>query len=458
MNRIHDLTERYQHIHFIGIGGVSMSALAEIMRLRGHCVTGSDNSESPAVHHLRDNGVTVYLGHKESQVEGADLVVYTAAISPDNPELLEAKRLGIPVVERAVFLGWILRCYGCPIGVSGTHGKTTCTSMISQILLEAQLDPTILIGGTLPLIGQNFKVGASPYVVYEACEYVDSFLNFVSYITVILNVDADHLDYFEDISAIQASFLAYARLTMPGGCLVANGDDVNLQPVLRQYEGERVLFSMKDQNADYFAKLLPSPDGLPVFEIYERGECVGECRLQVPGRHNVMNALAACAAARIVGISWEVILHALSLFGGAKRRFERKGEFRGVTVVDDYAHHPSEIAATLRAAKERPFSRVVCLFQPHTYSRTKALWQEFVKALSAADLTILLDIYAAREAPDPLVTSQALARDIPGALYADSFEQAKELLLEHLREGDLLITMGAGDVYKVGEELLAEQQ
>ena len=183
-----------------------------------------------------------------------------------------------------------------------------------------------------------------------------------------------------------------------------------------------MLFSRKDQNADYFAKLLPSPDGLPVFEIYERGECVGECRLQVPGRHNVMNALAACAAARIVGISWEVILHALSLFGGAKRRFERKGEFRGVTVVDDYAHHPSEIAATLRAAKERPFSRVVCLFQPHTYSRTKALWQEFVKALSAADLTILLDIYAAREAPDPLVTSQALARDIPGALYADSFE------------------------------------
>ena len=433
-----------------------MSALAEIMRLRGHHVTGSDNSESDAVRHLRANGVTVYHGHDAGQVEGADLVVYTAAISPDNPELVEAKRKGIPVVERAVFLGWILRCYGCPIGVSGTHGKTTCTSMISQILLEAQLDPTILIGGTLPLIGQNFKVGASPYAVYEACEYVDSFLNFVSYITVILNIDADHLDYFSDLSAIQASFLAYARLTMPGGCLVANADDTNLRPVLQQYEGRRVLFSLQDPSADYFAKLLPSPDGLPVFEIYEKGKIAGECRLHVPGRHNVMNALAASAAARIVDVPWEVILRALSSFEGAKRRFEKKGEFGGVTVVDDYAHHPSEISATLKAAKERPFSRVVCLFQPHTYSRTKALWGDFVKALSAADLPILLDIYAAREAPDPLVTSQALARDIPGALYADSFETAKKILRENLREGDLLITMGAGDVYKVGEELLAE--
>ncbi len=458
MNSIHDMTAQYQHIHFIGIGGVSMSALAEIMRLRGHKITGSDNSESAAVEHLRKNGVTVYRGHRSDQIKGADLIVYTAAISPDNEELVAAKNYGVPVVERAVFLGWILRCYGCPIGVSGTHGKTTCTSMISQILLEAKLDPTILIGGTLPLIGQNFKVGSSPYVVYEACEYVDSFLNFTSYITVILNVDADHLDYFSGLEAIQASFLAYARLTMPGGCLVANGDDPHMAPILEQYEGRCVLFSMEKPDADYVAKPMPSDDGLPAFEIFEHGQHAGICRLRVPGRHNVMNALAACASARLIGVSWDTILHALSSFEGAKRRFEWKGELDGVTVVDDYAHHPCEIAATLRAAKERPFSRVVCLFQPHTYSRTKALWNEFIEALSLADLPILLDIYAAREAPDPTVSSQSLAQNIPKALYAGSFEQAKQLLQEQLRPGDLLLTMGAGDVYKVGEQLLAEQE
>ncbi|MBQ3076754.1 MAG: UDP-N-acetylmuramate--L-alanine ligase, partial [Clostridia bacterium] len=320
-----DLSANYRRIHFVGIGGVSMSALAEIMRLRGCTVSGSDNSDTPVLRQLADRGITVSVGHRAEQVAGAELVVYTAAVPRDNPELVEAERLGIPAVERAVFLGWILRSYGCPIGVSGTHGKTTCTSMISQILLEAEMDPTILIGGTLPLIGQNFKVGASPYAVYEACEYVDSFLNFVSYLTVILNIDADHLDYFPDLAAIQRSFLAYAKLTLPGGSLIANLDDENLRPVREAFEGPMVTFSMRDSSADLYAVRLPSEDGLPYFEIFFRGTSVGECRLRVPGSHNIMNALAAMAVAALLKVPWDVTLSALSHFEGARRRFEHKG-------------------------------------------------------------------------------------------------------------------------------------
>ncbi|MBQ6058949.1 MAG: UDP-N-acetylmuramate--L-alanine ligase [Clostridia bacterium] len=447
----------YQQIHFVGIGGVSMSALAEIMHLRGTKVTGSDNSESPAVAHLREIGIPVWHGHRASQVEGADLVVYTAAIPQNNVELAAAREKGIPVVERAVFLGWLLKGYAYPIGVSGTHGKTTCTSMISQILLQAALDPTILIGGTFPLIGGNYQVGSSPYVVYEACEYVDSFLNFTSFVTVILNIEEDHLDYFSGIDAIRSSFLSYARLTLPGGCLIANGDDPNVALLLKEYEGKRLVYSLKDSSADYYARPLPSSGGITSFEIMEAGQSAGTCRLNVPGRHNMMNALAASAAARAVGVSWDVILTALSAFGGAKRRFEAKGTLHGVPVFDDYAHHPSEIAATLRAARERNPKRLICLFQPHTYSRTKALWKEFAASLALADLPVLLDVYAAREAPDPEVSSEALAKEIPNAHYAPSFEEAEAFLSHSLQEGDLLITMGAGDVYKVGELLLAEE-
>ncbi|NLT58293.1 MAG: UDP-N-acetylmuramate--L-alanine ligase [Clostridiales bacterium] len=446
---------QYPAIHFVGIGGVSMSALAEIMRLRGHAVSGSDLVESSATEQLRAAGVRVDIGHRAQQVEGADLVVYTAAVARDNPELAAARAAGIPLMERAPFLGGILQLYGYPIGVSGTHGKTTTTSMISQILLETGADPTVLIGGTLPLIGHNYRIGQSPYIVYEACEYVDSFLHFRSRITVILNIDCDHLDYFSGIAQIRDSFARFADLTLPGGCVVANADDEQVRLALAGHRGEVLTFSVEDPGADVYGRLLEEGP-LTAFEVFEAGVSVGVCRLRVPGLHNVKNALAAIAACRRAGVAFEDLRAPLEGFSGVKRRFEHRGTWPGARVVDDYAHHPTEIAATLRAAQNMGYGRVFCVFQPHTYSRTKALLDDFAAALSLADRVLLTDIYAAREAPDPTIGSEQLAARIENARYCGDMARAMSLLKEELRPDDLLITMGAGDIYKLGETLLKE--
>ena len=454
MNSIHDMTAQYQHIHFIGIGGVSMSALAEIMRLRGHKITGSDNSESAAVEHLRKNGVTVYRGHRSDQIKGADLIVYTAAISPDNEELVAAKNYGVPVVERAVFLGWILRCYGCPIGVSGTHGKTTCTSMISQILLEAKLDPTILIGGTLPLIGQNFKVGSSPYVVYEACEYVDSFLNFTSYITVILNVDADRLDFFKDLKDIEHSFHAFADLVPQRGYVIANADDQGARDAVAGLSHPVFTFSLADRTADCYARDVAFFDGCASFDVMIHGELYAHVDLHIPGKHNILNALAAASAAYVLGIPGQAVTLGLEDFHGAGRRFEHKGSYHGAAVYDDYAHHPAELHALLTTARSMGYDRVICAFQPHTYTRTKALFDDFVRELQLPDVTVLAEIYAAREQNVLGISSRDLAEKIPGAIYCSTLDKVADTLASLARPGDLILTVGAGDIFRAGEKLL----
>ncbi|HWP80496.1 MAG TPA: UDP-N-acetylmuramate--L-alanine ligase [Candidatus Acidoferrum sp.] len=443
----------FKSIHFVGIGGVSMSALACIAKLRGCAVTGSDMQDSDAVEELRQDGIAVHVGHAAENIKGAELVVYTAAVKQDNPELAAARAAGIPTVERSAFLGYILSGYAFPIGVSGTHGKTTCTSMIAQALIAADVDPTVLIGGTLPLIGHNFRIGRSDKIVYEACEYVDSFLHFRSAVTVILNIEEDHLDYFKDLADIEKSFAAYADLTLPGGAVVANGDSEAVRRALKNHKGGIIWFSLKDPSCDYYAVPFKGP-GCPRFEVYEGGKMQGVCQLSIPGLHNVANALAAIAACRRLDIPYGVLLPALASFGGACRRFEYKGRIGDVTVIDDYAHHPSEIKATLTAARTVYPGDIWCVFQPHTYSRTKALWNDFAGALTLCDHAVLLDIYAAREKPDPAVTSAGLAADIPGAVYCASFDDAKALLLSKLKPGDLLITMGAGNVYRLGEDMV----
>ncbi len=446
----------FDRVHFVGIGGVSMSALACIAKLRGCRVTGSDMQDGPAVEELRQDGITVHVGHAAENVGDATLVVYTAAVKQDNPELAAARAAGIPTIERSAFLGYILSGYAFPIGISGTHGKTTCTSMIAQALIAADVDPTVLIGGTLPLIGHNFRIGRSDKIVYEACEYVDSFLHFRSAVTVILNIEEDHLDYFKDLADIEKSFTAYANLTLPGGAVVANGDSEAVRRALAHHKGDIIWFSLKDPACDYFAVPLEG-QGCPRFEVYERGVLRGICRLSIPGLHNVANALAAIAACRRINTPYDILLPALSSFGGACRRFEYKGRIGEVTVIDDYAHHPSEIRATLTAARTLYSGDIWCVFQPHTYSRTKALWNDFAKALTLCDHPILLDIYAAREKPDPAVTSAGLAADIPGAIYCASFDDAKALLFANLMPGDLLITMGAGNVYRLGEAMVDDK-
>ncbi len=444
---------KHRRIHFVGIGGVSMSALAEIMNERGHIVTGSDISSTEVTDYFMSKGVGVMIGHNARNVQECDLVVYTAAVPKDNVELVEAERLGIPIVERATFLGYILQGFECPIGIAGTHGKTTTTSMISQVMLSSNMSPTVLLGGTLPYIGHNYKVGSSPYVVYEACEYVDSFLNFQSRITVLLNVDNDHLEYFKTMDAVKKSFFDFASLTMPGGVVIANKDDKNLVEALDEYHGKIAWMSLVDREAEYYADIV-STAGAPSVDFFENGEYLGQITLKVPGEHNVKNALAAVATARYLNVDFNLIKTGLEEFVGAKRRFERKGMVMGAEVIDDYAHHPTEIRETIKAAKSMGIEKLWCVFQPHTYSRTKEHFDDFVKELAKADEVILLDIFAAREAKDDSITSKMLADKIKNAKYFASFDEAVAHLRANIGHGDVIMTMGAGNVYKLGEALL----
>ncbi|MBC8535748.1 UDP-N-acetylmuramate--L-alanine ligase [Feifania hominis] len=441
-------------IHFAGIGGVSMSALAEIMLHRGYTVTGSDINDSETVAHLRERGAKVAIGHRAENVAGADLFVYTAAIKKENPEYVYAEEHGIPIMERAVFLGAIMRDYACPIGVAGTHGKTTTTSMLSQILLGAGLDPTVLVGGTLPLIGGNYHIGSHELMVFEACEYVDSFLNFCPKVAIVLNVEADHLDYFKDLEAIKTSFAKFESLCGPDGTVIVNADDPNALETTKGYCGRVITFSTTDPSCDYYAHYDGLKRGFPEFHVTEHGEPLGEVILSVPGRHNVLNALASIAAARLLKLDFSVIRQQLEKFTGANRRFQLIGKRNEIVVVDDYAHHPSEIRATLLAAKNLHFNRIICVFQPHTYSRTRALFDDFAAALRIPDVTFLCDIYAAREKNTYNISSQDLARDIPGAVYCGDFETAAANLRRIACPGDLILTMGAGDVYRVGHLFL----
>ena len=447
------------HIHFIGIGGISMSGLAEILLGEDFPVSGSDAKESDLTRQLEERGAKIYIGQRASNItDNVELVVYTAAIHPDNPEYACAKERNLPMLTRAELLGQIMKNYQLPIAVSGTHGKTTTTSMISHILLEADTDPTISVGGILPAIHGNIRVGQSETFITEACEYTNSFLSFFPKISIILNIDADHLDFFKDLEDIRNSFRRFAALLPTDGTLIINQDIPNVEEITQGLDCEILTYSLKEK-ADYHAENIEFDEFAHAsFDCIKGEENLGRFTLSVPGMHNVSNALSAIALGVKIGIDLPAIQKGLLHFSGTDRRFQYKGKVAGVTVIDDYAHHPTEIQATLKTAKNYPHKTTWCVFQPHTYTRTKALMQEFAQALSLADKVILADIYAARET-DTLGISSANLRDLllekgVDAYYFPTFDEIEAFLLENCIHGDVLITMGAGDVYKIGENLL----
>lgn len=449
------------HVHFIGIGGISMSGLAEILLKEGFTVSGSDSRESGLTKHLEELGAVIFYGQKASNItEGIRVAVYTAAIHEDNEELAEVKRRGIPLMSRAEFLGQMMTNYKLPVAVSGTHGKTTSTSMLSHILLADGQDPTISVGGILKAIGGNIRVGNSEIFLTEACEYTNSFLHFFPRMSVILNIDADHLDFFKDIQDIRRSFRRFAELLPSDGILIINGEIPDLPEITGGLECRVVTFGM-DASNDYCAEAITHNHlGDASFDVVRNGTVWGHVDLQVAGDHNVLNALSAIAAADLIGIPLESVQKGLNAFHGTDRRFEYKGVKDGITIIDDYAHHPTEIRATLAAAENYPHRELWCVFQPHTYSRTKALFDEFTEALSGADHIILADIYAARETDTLGVSSEQLMEALRekgcDAYYLPSFGEIEKFVLANCKKGDVLITMGAGDVVNIGENLLKE--
>ncbi len=452
------------HVYFIGIGGISMSGLAQILIQEGFKISGSDSKESAMTRALEQQNVKINYGQKAENITSADnidVVVYTAAVHPDNPEFAAAKDAGIPMLTRAELLGQIMKQYDLPVAISGTHGKTTTTSMLSKILLEADTDPTLSIGGIFKDIGGNIRVGKSEYFVTEACEYTNSFLSFFPKISVISNIDADHLDFFKDLDDIRHSFKKFAQLLPDDGSLVISGDIENVNEITDGLPCRIITYGSSESFDYYPSDIVYDDHGNPSFTAHLPSGKELKIRLAVPGIHNVYNALAAIAVANILNIEDEHIVSALSLFGGTSRRFEYKGEIGGVTIIDDYAHHPTEIKATLTAAQNYPHNKIWCVFQPHTYTRTKALLNEFADALSLADHVVLADIYAAREKDNLGISSRTLADKIVSLGHEcnyfptiENFNEIEKFLLQNCTKGDLLITMGAGDVVKIGDELL----
>lgn len=447
------------HVHFIGIGGISMSGLAEILLGEHFTISGSDSKPSTLTERLISLGATIFYPQKASNIiNGIDVVVYTAAIHEDNPEFAEAKRQNLPMLSRAELLGQLMTNYETPIAISGTHGKTTTTSMLSHILLEADTDPTISVGGILNAIGGNIRVGGSDIFVTEACEYTNSFLNFLPKISVILNVEEDHMDFFKDIDDIRCSFHRFASILPKDGTLVINKNIEHLESITDNLECKVITYS-EIPDADYAASNITFDAlGNASFDLIRYGEFVDRIQLSVAGNHNVSNALSTIAVADLLQIPMETIKKGILSFGGTVRRFQYKGERNGFTIIDDYAHHPTEIRATLTSARNYPHKDIWCIFQPHTYTRTKAFFHEFAEALSLADHVILADIYAARETDTLGMSSEALAEEIKklgtDAYYLPSFEAIENFVLEKVIHGDVLITMGAGDVVNIGDSLL----
>ena len=446
-------------IYFIGIGGISMSGLAEILLTEGFTISGSDRAPSDLTRGLEAKGAQVFYGQREENLsEEIDLVVYTAAIKSDNPELLAAKKRGIPTLTRAQLLGQMMKNYKVPIAVSGTHGKTTTTSMISQILLTAKTDPTLSIGGIYHPIGGNIRVGSSDLFVTEACEYTNSFLSFFPKIGIILNIEEDHLDFFQDLDDIRRSFRRFAELIPSDGTLIINGEIPNLAELTDGLCCRIVTFGFSLACDYHPLAITPTEEGGTSFTLCRPDGSCSDVLLAVPGEHNVCNALAALALADTLAIPGETAVKALAAFHGTDRRFEYKGCIGGVTIIDDYAHHPTEITATLKAAAFYPHKTVWCVFQPHTYSRTKAFMKDFAKALSLADKVVLADIYASRETDTLGISSRDLLEELKAlgceCYYFPSFDEIENFLLQNCINGDLLITMGAGDIVNIGNDLL----
>ena len=455
----------YKHIHCIGIGGIGLSAVAEIFLSRGYKLSGSDMKQSTITDRLIECGAEVFFEHSASNLGDTDLLVYSNAVSMENPEIVEAKKRGIPCITRAEALGALMDDYKTSVAISGTHGKTTTTSMISLILEEAKLSPTILVGGILDQFKGNYKVGNSEYFVTEACEYMDSFLSLRPWMEVILNIDSDHLDYFKDIDHIAKSFSEFANQVPENGYVIAYDSNPFVHAITEELNCNVVKFGY-NETSDFYAKNIKFNDkGCPSFDLYQKGELKTSVQLSIPGEHNVSNSLAATAACVCMGVGIDVIKSTLESFTGTQRRFDIVGRTNsGLTVIDDYAHHPTEIKATLAAAKNVPHKIIWCLFQPHTYTRTLALFDQFANAFGDADKLILAEIYAAREKNIYKLSSKKLQEEIKKqhpekeVYFMPDFESMAEFVVNNANEGDLIITMGAGDIYKVGEIILEKDK
>lgn len=453
------MTQTKEHIYFIGIGGISMSGLAEILASRGHQVSGTDVKETAVTKHLQSLGIHINFGHRAKNItDDITLVVYTAAIHDDNPELRAAHEKGIRIMDRAHLLGQIMDEYHDSVAVSGTHGKTTTTSMVSEILLAAEKDPTITVGGILPTIGSNLRIGNSPYFVAEACEYFDSFLQFNPFIAIILNVESDHLDYFKTLENIRRSFHAFAQRVPDKGLLVISEKIDNVEELTDGLTCHVETFGLSEKANWRAENIVHEADGRNSFDVYHNGAFFTTIHLHIPGEHNITNALAAIGASAFLGAAPEDCVKGLHHYTGTERRFQLKGKKDGITVIDDYAHHPTEIKAALAAAQNVQHNTTWCVFQPHTFSRTRFLFDEFGEAFGDADEIIIADIFAARETDDGTVSAAQLAERIAqtgkSARYVGDFAAIEAYLREHCKSGDLLMTVGAGDVYKIGENFL----
>lgn len=455
MEQIYKYIKPGKRAHLVGIGGVSMSPLGEVLKGRGLEVTGSDMHESATVEHLRSLGIPVAIGHLPQSVEGADCVIRTAAVHDDNPEIAAALDRGIPVFERAQAWGAIMRDYTNALCVSGTHGKTTTTSMCTHIFMAAGRDPSVMLGGVLPILGAGHRVGHGDTIIAESCEYCNSFLSFAPTVAIILNVEEDHLDFFKDLADIQRSFGAFAQLVPADrGWVIVNGDNGHAVESVADCNRQVLTFSMTDPNAPCHAQNISWDRGLPQFDIVIHGEKYAHVALQVGGEHNISNALAAASAAYVLNIPEKAVEEGLGSFVGAGRRFEKKGEYNGAMVYDDYAHHPDELRALLTMAQRLGYHRVICAFQPHTYTRTAALFDQFVAQLKLADVVILGEIFAAREQNTLGISAKQLADQIPGAVYCATLPEITEQLKQLAQPGDLILTAGAGDIYLAGEALV----
>lgn len=444
--------DNIKKIHFIGIGGSGMCPMAEILNKHGFEITGSDVYESDTFERIKSLGIPVVLGHKKENVKNKDLIVYTAAIKQNNPELLAAKEYNIPAIERSVMLGIITKRYNRSIAVSGTHGKTSTTAMITQILTTGNIDPTAIIGGKLPFIGGNSRVGSSDVIVCEACEYVDTFLQLHPYLSVITNIDVDHLDYFGSLENIKKSFNKFCKQT--SGLIVYNGDDKNSTDVVKNININKLTFGLNENN-NYYAKNITIKSGAKIsFTLMKNGKIFTDINLSVPGKHNIYNALAAAAVSDYIGVDKDIIKKALHEFSGVHRRFEVLGSPKNIVVADDFAHHPTEITAILSSAMSMEFNTVWAIFQPHTYSRTAILLDDFAKALSIADKVIISEILAVREENTYNIFSTDLGKKVKNSICIDSFEDITKYIKENAKPGDLVLTMGGGNVYKCANMIL----
>ncbi len=450
-----DNIKKYKKIHMIGIGGISMSGIAEILINWGFSVSGSDRTDSDILHTLEKAGVQIHIGHKASNIEGSDCVVFTAAINKDNPELVHAKELGIPVIERSAFLGELTRCYQNTIAISGTHGKTTTTSLVSLCFMEARRDPSIQVGAIIKELNGNYRVGNSEDFIIEACEYVESFLKFSPKSEIILNIDNDHLDYYKNIENVKKAFIKYVKLLPANGHLIINADDSNCLDLPIYSKAQAIKYGIENDDVDFYAKdIIFNEDGFPEFDVYKFGEFYEHFQLSIPGKHNVLNALGCISLCDTYGIDKSCMKTALKKFTGANRRFEFKGTVNGAKVYDDYGHHPTEVAATAKALSNKTFNKSWVVFQPHTYSRTFNLLDDFAQALLSFDNIIVTDIYAARETNTYNISSKDLADAIiklgKNAKYIPSLEDCASFLKDNVKDNDIVLTLGAGTVTNIG--------